>query len=540
MYNVIDYHADTDGRMVLVNIEISNTQYTLVNIYAPNTVAEHIAFYHKINSFIKLHAIAKSKLIIGGDFNCVLNASDRASRSVDRSTTVLIDIVKQLNVEDMWRCLNPNDIECTYIDPSPNMSNSRIYLLLCSHTLKSLCVSSKICQAPAPDHKVVKLVFKASVNSRGKGYWKMNNTFLNSKEYEVGIIEVFNNNVISQYGQHVSNSLLWDYLKLKIKEFSISFGIKQAQHNKDKCRELESQLDYLDEKLSKCKEESVRQERINIKVKLDEHYKNKAMGYQIRARAKWVEEGEQSTKYFLGLEKSRQNFNCINSLKDSCGLSVTSDKEILEIARGFYLKLYKNKSVRDEDINAVFDSTIPEKVLTEDLQEKCEGLVSKDECFRAIKSMKRNKAPGLDGISTEFYEHFWSLLGDLLVNVFNESYENEILPSSQRSAVMTLIFKQGDREDISNYQPISLTNVDYRILAFILSARLQGVIESIVSPDQTAYIKNRYMGNNIRLVEDILEYYDHMEKKGLIFMADFTKAFDSLEWDFMFRTLDFF
>ena len=94
---------------------------------------------------------------------------------------------------------------------------------------------------------------------------------------------------------------------------------------------------------------------------------------------------------------------------------------------------------------------------------------------------------------------------------------------------MTLIFKQGDREDISNYRPISLTNVDYRILAFILSARLQGVIESIVSPDQTAYIKNRYMGNNIRLVEDILEYYDHMEKKGLIFMANFTKAFNSLE-----------
>ena len=73
---------------------------------------------------------------------------------------------------------------------------------------------------------------------------------------------------------------------------------------------------------------------------MDKHYKNKAKGYQIRARAIWVEEGEQSTKYFLGLEKSRQNFNCINSLKDSCGLSVTSDKEILEIARGFFIQNY--------------------------------------------------------------------------------------------------------------------------------------------------------------------------------------------------------
>ena len=62
--------------MVLVNIEVSNTQYTLVNINAPYTVSERIAFYHKINSFVNLHAINKSRLIIGGDFNCVLNAND--------------------------------------------------------------------------------------------------------------------------------------------------------------------------------------------------------------------------------------------------------------------------------------------------------------------------------------------------------------------------------------------------------------------------------------------------------------------------------
>ena len=80
----------------------------------------------------------------------------------------------------------------------------------------------------------------------------------------------------------------------------------------------------------------------------------------------------------------------------------------------------------------------------------------------------------------------------LLINVFNESYENAILPSSQRSAVMTQIFKEGDMENISNYRPISLTNVDYRLFTFILSARLQGVIESIVSPDQTAYKEQTY------------------------------------------------
>ena len=170
----------------------------------------------------------------------------------------------------------------------------------------------------------------------------------------------------------------------------------------------------------------------------------------------------------------------------------------------------------------------------------CEGLVTKYECFEAIKSMKRNKSPGLDGITIEFYEHFWPLIGDLLTTVFNESFENEILPFSQRSAVLSLIFKNGDAEDIANYRPISLTNVDYRILAFVLAGRLQEVISSIVSHDQTAYIKKRYMGYNIRLVDDIIAHCDQAQKKGLIFMADFSKAFDSLEWDFMLKTLDFF
>ena len=128
----------------------------------------------------------------------------------------------------------------------------------------------------------------------------------------------------------------------------------------------------------------------------------------------------------------------------------------------------------------------------------------------------------------------------MLINVFNESFENEILPISQRSAVLSLIFKNGDAEDIANYRPISLKNVNYRILAFVLAGRLQKVISLIVSHDQTAYIKNRFMGYNIRLVDDIIDHYDQAQKKGLIFKADFFKAFDSLEWDFMLKTLDFF
>ena len=92
--------------------------------------------------------------------------------------------------------------------------------------------------------------------------------------------------------------------------------------------------------------------------------------------------------------------------------------------------------------------------------------------------------------------------------------------------MISLIFKKGDAELLSNYRPISLTCVDYKILAFCLANRMQKVIKYIVSSSQVAYIKDRYIGCNVRLIEDIIEYYDDTEGPGVLMMLEVKKAFD--------------
>ena len=108
---------------------------------------------------------------------------------------------------------------------------------------------------------------------------------------------------------------------------------------------------------------------------------------------------------------------------------------------------------------------------------------------------------------------------------------------SQRTAVFSLIHKKDDKEYITNYRPISLNNVDYRILAFVLANRLQKVIGKIINDDQTAYINDPVMGHNIRLVSDVIDYYDMLNKSRILLAIDFHKAFDSIEWNFLYKTL---
>ena len=151
--------------------------------------------------------------------------------------------------------------------------------------------------------------------------------------------------------------------------------------------------------------------------------------------------------------------------------------------------------------------------------------------------MSKNKSPGYDGIPNEFYQYFWEDVKEMIINSFNEAFEKGELSETHKQIVLSLIFKKGDRDSYKNYRPISLSNVDYKILAFVLSKRLQKVIAKIISPEQVAYIEKRYIGQNIRTLLDIIEYAKKHNKPGILLFLDFEKAFDSINWKFIDKCL---
>ena len=206
----------------------------------------------------------------------------------------------------------------------------------------------------------------------------------------------------------------------------------------------------------------------------------------------------------------------------------------------FYEKLYTSRNIRNEDIDIYLSSLENISCLSNDDKTFCETFPTIHECETAVNEMKTNKSPGIDGIPNEFYKKFWNDINNLFYNALREIYDNNEMSFSQKFAIMSLIHKKGDKKSLKNFRPISLTNSDYKIIAFIFAKRLQKVIDKLISKDQSAYIKGRYIGDNARLILDIFEYCTENNQDGILLFLDFEKAFDSIEWNFLFKTLEKF
>ena len=85
--------------------------------------------------------------------------------------------------------------------------------------------------------------------------------------------------------------------------------------------------------------------------------------------------------------------------------------------------------------------------------------------------MKSGKSPGFDGLNSEFYQCFWTDIEDLFNSVMNYIYERQEMSFTQRLAIITLIFKKGERTSLKNYRPLSLTNTDYKNYSFCFSSQ---------------------------------------------------------------------
>ena len=236
----------------------------------------------------------------------------------------------------------------------------------------------------------------------------------------------------------------------------------------------------------------------------DEGYVTK--GSIVRSKTRWIEQGEKPTKYFFNLEKPNYNHKTIKELKHPDGKSVTKEEEIVEEIEIFYKELYTSIiSVENAQFTS-FTENLELPRLEDSVSSELEGDITLKECKDILSTFSRGKSPGEDGFTWEFYNCFFDLLDQDLVDSFNASYRaGEMAPSQRRGAITLIPKEDSDLSSLANWRPITLLNVDHKIVSKVVTKRLEKVLTFLIKTDQTGFIKGRYIGQNIRLINDILE-----------------------------------
>lgn len=543
---------DPQGNFLLISIQTMDREILLANIYGPNN--DDPTFYIQLQKTIEdLHI---PNIIIGGDWNLVMNPvldyqNYKRNNNV-KAQEIVNEMAGELELVDIWREINPETLRFTWRRNNP-IQQSRLDFFLVSENTLSEVKDADIIAGYRSDHSIIVIQLEFKKETNHKNYWKFNSSLLKDKKFvdeihktikavkdQYSVLVYDWNNIesihIGDLQLMISDQLFLDTLLMEIRKTTMDYSAKKKKTDVLLEKILEEEIQCLERIVDRSEDDILKMQ--EKKDALTNLRKTKVQGIILRSKARWAAEGEKVTKYFCNLEKrhyiSKQMFKLISHN----GQTLSNTDDMLEETREFYQNLYAEKEIEIEDLDT-YTPSLPK--LSKDEAEDLEGEITLNEATLSLKSMKNGKSPGTDGITVEFYKFFWKQIGSFVVRSLNEGFSKREMSISQREGVIICLPK-GDkpREYLKNWRPISLLNVTYKIGSSCIANRIKKVLPNLINEDQTGFISGRYIGDNIRLLYDVINYLKENNLPGLLVSIDFEKAFDSVNWQYMQNVLKCF
>ena len=521
-------------------------------MYGPNK--DDPTFYE--NVFKSIEDMENELYIICGDYNLTLNPNidcfNYKHINNPMARNFITNMIKENNLFDTFRELHPYLRRYTWRRKTP-LKQSRLDFFLVTDNIVNSIKKSQIETGYKSDHSVVTLILAMDNFEHGKSLWKHNNSLLTDTEYLKIInskiqdikkqycLPVYNHEAIDEIPDEelqlvINDQLFLETVMMEIRGKSISYASYKKKSKNIQEQKLVEQIQYLENNLSENKIPNLEKSKLEL-GKLREEMK----GFLIRSRANDIENGEKPSQFLCSLETNNFKSKVINVIEKDDEI-ITDQKQILAETCKFYETLYASKenTLNDVDLNAhMQDMNVPK--LHEDEALKLEGILTLEEAGKTLKNMKNNKSPGTSGFSADFYKVFWKQLGTFVVRAINYGFLKGELSVTQQHGLIVCIPKENKRRNyLKNWRPITLLNTAYKIASGCIANRIKQVLDQLISTDQTGFIEGRFIGENTRLVYDLLQYTEEEHKSGLLLLIDFEKAFDSLSWSFINKVLKFF
>ena len=528
----LSHRYDSVGRVVSVDVAIDDKDYRFISLYAPTVPKDRLHFLDDVRSFFR----GRRDIVLGGDFNFVENVVlDKAGGNPARGSAgkyLIETICRNFSLVDPHRGLHPTKAFYSYFSPHEKVF-TRIDRFYISKDLLPHISNATIDPCSFSDHSFVSLncAFSQLQNKKGPGYWKCNISTLDDPSFRDDMAILWDN--LSQ--DDLMDGDWWEVCKAEFKRLIIFHSKRIARCNKTLLNNLQSTLKSLYEKEKISPGEFI--DNINlVKSNINETLNVFSEGSRIRSRIQFYEDNEQPSSFYARKERSRAENKFISALYNDDGDIVSDIDSIKNTCHSFYTTLFGHEAI-DPVWVGNFCRGVP--TLPEEEARLCEGFLTYDECWQAIQGMANNKSPGLDGLPKEFYHRFFPLIGHHFVEMVNWSFVLGELPASQRTSIITLLCKNKDKKfSLKAWRPISLLNVDYKIISKSMCNRLKKVLDSIISPDQTCSVPGRSITDNIHLLRNVIDYADSKNLECAFLSLDQEKAFDRVSHEYMFSVLE--
>jgi exonuclease III len=531
------------GRAFGFSCSIDKKKISIFGVYAPADKNFRSQFFDNLYETMTSKFEYYDECILLGDFNFVESPIDRTTtRIYDEYGDPNFTLIKtKFNLHDVFRLNNSDKQDYSHFSGA-HRSRARIDRIYCTICLAEAMRNIKHEENTISDHKMVTATFSTALFGLkiGYSYWKFNAKRLLLEKSRTILESIFDSNspLLNGYSS-IEN---WEKFKQKIQK-----DFKRAEKffskvEKSESERISTELNSLKDLSSYYKtSEELKNKILDLKGKLREAKVNSIDGIILKTHYKHL----QSDRFFsIASAKCMQR----NSFVDRIITGIDSESgEVIEDQAGILNECKKQYETLftsvGNDPDAAEEFLFEKKFGIADPEDRelLNSRISTEEVVSAIKHFKGKKSPGEDGLPIEFYVHFSKILAPFLSILYTEIFNQKILCNSMYSGMISQIYKgSGSRTDRKNWRPLTMLNVDYKILARILVSRLRNVMHKIVHPDQNCSVPGRDIRDGLSQIYNIISYAEANDLEGLLLSVDHMTAFDIVEWDYLYRVIDYF
>ena len=521
--------------------------YLLLNCYPPagteNVTARRDFFRNQL--FRAMRGLGTKVPILGGDWNCIVNVRDTEGGDYyKKKSQDLLDLTRDFNVTDAFRHLHHDAREFTW--SRKGLSSSRLdRFYIPQDLLNGLGVLSH--HPFLSDHKYVKMKLelpeierKVKANKQhDSGFWKLNVSILEEEDFmlEFGVLWA---RIKQRKEEYNDISDWWDSLaKPECVGLCMRYSAMMAR-----CRR--GLKDMLMIMLESALSEKMWVDVAVIRGRLREIMNKESLGFQVRSRFKENIEKEKASLFHLNREKKKSGQRVLSKM--IIGGQEVEDRAVVEDeVTGFFGALFQGHHRRGgENVGQTFEpdfTNINEFLadlgtLSEESKAKIQAEATMEELEMAVEQLQEHKSPGLDGLPAEFYKKTGVVINSELLEVINCQLETLALVESNKNGATRLGPKVEGVPRVDQLRPITLLNLDYKILTKIITNRLLKVIGEVIFSGQSCSVPEKNILFGAHNILSVIQYVEKFGGKGAAVNYDLYKAYDRVCLLFLYRVLE--